>query len=359
MGQLDKPFDMIKRAFHIVRRTPALWWLAMLYAFAGGKAVLDLNFGSGINYRSHRVERWSTWHGFNGFLQQNWLAILLLGASLFLLLALIFTIINLVSDVALLEASDIVLREQPLSSFWTSLRNSWNRKAWNLFLVQLIIGIPLVLLVSLLIGLPVLFIVLRVTSGRHFAPPGVGAIVFLVLAGLVALLLFILFMILLSIIVGLWTGFAKRFVVLANTGPLAAVRQGWNLMWEAWRSILNVWLLALAAAIGWNIVELFILGLLVVLVGTTAGLVTFLGGQGFHFFGNLWLGLLLGIPLIGLPALYLRALYLAFDAVLWTDVFHHLVMPVGPTAPHEPEEESTPSSLPEPVKGDYLPPRYV
>ncbi len=355
MEQLEKPFDMIKRAFHIVRRTPALWWLAMLYAVAGGKAVLDLNFGSGFNYRAHRTNHWAKLPDVNSFLQQNWIAILLLGGSLILLLSIIFLVVNLLSDVALLNASNQVLQEQTLPSFWQSLQKSWNRKMWHLFLAQLIIDVPLFLLIALLIGLPILSIVLIVTSGRHFATPGAGAIIFLVIAGIIALLLFILFMIVLAIVVGLWSGFTKRFVVLSETKPMAAVCQGWNLMWSKWRSILNVWLLALAAAIGWDIATLLVLGLLVVLIGSTAGLITFLSGQGFHFFGNIWLGLLLGVPFIGLPALYLRSLYLAFDAVLWTDVFQQLIAPPWIETPNEPE----PEFAPEPVKGDYLPPRYV
>ncbi len=359
----DKPFDLLQRAAKIVWRTPSLWILGFIFALAGGSGVINLNFGTGFNYRaresSFETYRQPIYH-IDRLVKANLPTIVLLAVIVALGIATVIVVINVVTTVALYRASDVSLREEPLPSWWPLLKGGWSHSAWHVFLADLIVWTLLFFIVLITVVIPILLLFLLLGGA-----PGVGmlfhhphiAIAGLIIVGFVGILLLVVFILLLSAIVSLWKGLALRYIVLEEIGPVEALGRGWHLMWGEWRSIIGVWLLALAAAIGWKIIQVLTVGILAIIVGVTVGLVLLLSGQGFHFFGfhswnSIVLLVALVVPLVILPALFLRGLYLAFDAVLWTDVFRRLTWPEW--------LQETPSAPDvEPVKGDYLPPRYV
>lgn len=233
-------FGILKRAYEITLKHKYLWILGLL---AGG--------GGGINWTFYNFQGDSDWANkyfnsstFNGTsAAQFWLTywgLLVVVASLIILVALIFTIVSVVSRGAILE-SVRAIADGEKNNFYLGFRFGWH-KFWRVFALGLLIG----LLVILSLVVLVLPIVLFVLAKIYVLAVIYGIPVFL------ACLVFWLYL-------GIMGQYILRGAVLGGHGSWEAIISSWDFFKKHWKDILVIYLILLAVGIGVGIGMLLVL----------------------------------------------------------------------------------------------------
>ena len=140
-------------------------------------------------------------------------------------------------------------------------RVGWSNTAWRLFLINLIVHLPIILLliVLLMVGVGIYF---AVTSGNgNFA-----AVSMVSLIGLAFLSIFVV--VILTVILNLLRHFFWRICVLEGASVGESIRQGFELVRENWKNVGLMWLVMVGLGIIWAIASiiLFIITIPVLIV---------------------------------------------------------------------------------------------
>jgi hypothetical protein len=201
-----------------------------------------------------------------------------------------------------------------------------------LFLINLVISLPVILLVVLGLGIGVGVYFLIVADNPLFSVPGVIAMI-----GLVFLLIFL--GVVLGVLLQLLRDFFWRACALEQVGVGEALRRGWSMARRNWKSVGLMWLVMIAVRIGWSIalVIAFVLSLPLLLVTGIVGLVVgglpalLVGGLSSLFLGGPlpWMiGAIIGLPLFLVvafaPIIYFRGLELVYNSTVWTLTYREL-----------------------------------
>ncbi len=235
-----------------------------------------------------------------------------------LVLGVVMTILRYIAQVAVIR----MVNDYEDTGEKMSVRQGWragkSRSAWQLFLIDLAVGIPVTVgfLVLLLIALLPLFL-----WGKGEASGIVGTVASV---GLIFLLVF--FTIVLVTALELLKQFFRRVCVLEHTGVRASIRQGYAMAKQNWKSIGIMWLITVGINLGWAaiIVPISILVFLVALA--------LAGGIGVIAYGllNLMLagivaqivagvlGILLLICILGAGLGILGNFYEIYMSTVWT-----------------------------------------
>jgi hypothetical protein len=222
-------FDQLKRAAQLFRRTRALWWLGILAALFGQN-----EFGVSVNY-SQRMPATSVGRPgapfddmldnplVAGFLA-NPLPYLLGFAAILLLWWLVAALVGWLAQGALIHVAAQAGQGAP-ATLGAGLRQSWQRLG-TLFLIQLVLSIPTIVLVGLALALfvPLIPAILRADESAlaTMAPRMVGTILCLVPLFLLNALV--------GIALRLINIFAARACVLEQLTARDSLRKGWQVL---------------------------------------------------------------------------------------------------------------------------------
>ncbi len=178
------------------------------------------------------------------------------------------TFVRYVSETAILRMVDDYEQTGTRVGFKQGWKLGWSRRAFRMWVIDLIISLPAILFVLLIIGVGVLFF-FSVESGSNGLAFG-GTV-----AAIGCAFLFIFAFIILMIFLGLLRQFFVREAALEDAGVGESFSRGWAMFKRNWKSAALMWLVMLGIGIGFGIgvMLLFFLLIPVYLITGLAGLI--------------------------------------------------------------------------------------
>jgi hypothetical protein len=242
-----------------------------------------------------------------------------------LLLGVLFRIANYVSKVALIRMVDDYEATGEKVPWRQGFRLGWSRSAWNLFLIDLVVYLPLVLVVIALFGCAALPLVGSYLSGNE-----PGAVNFVAMIGSVFLIIFLLLII--TLLLSLVMELIRRECVLHEIGAIESIRRGVQLLRCQFKDVFLMWLILL----GVNIV--FIIAMIPVIlvllgIGALSG-----GGVGLLVYNMMSLpssqvtailtavgvGLAIFFVILVIPLTFIGGLRETYISTTWTLTYREL-----------------------------------
>jgi len=240
-------------------------------------------------------------------------------ACVFLILIVVFTVIRYVSETALIRLVDDHEETGEKRSLGRGIQMGWSRSAFRLFLIDLLIGLPLVIGFILLFLLALAPLLLWATGSE-----AAGAIGTLVTIGLI--FFFILLAIVVAVVITLLMRFFHRACVIEELGVIESIKRGFHLVRAHLGDVAIMWLIMVGVGIALALAMIIAVILLVLIAIVLAGVPAFLAGglASLAFEGPLpWIvGAVVSIPIFMLvlivPTLFLGGLIEVFKSSVWT-----------------------------------------
>jgi hypothetical protein len=305
---------ILRRSFELVRRYRVLWILGILLALTagggGGNPTATLsNGGTTLAPTSEQV---------------GVIVTLLCGfAILVFVLVILAIVVRYVVQAGLFRAVEQIEDVDRAPSFREAWRLGWNWRAFRLFLIDLVIGIPAVLAgfaLFLLALSPLLLLLIDSTAVRVLAG--------ILTAGLV--LLAILVVIVAAVALSLLMEFFRRAAVLDDQGVFDAIRQGAVMVRRRFGDVAVMWALMFGIGLAYGFL-VFLAVLVLSGVGLAIG-----GGLGWLIYQLTdlpLLAVLVGGPIaaiiIFVPLLLVGGLYEAFRSSTWTLTYREVRAPIA------------------------------
>jgi hypothetical protein len=346
---------ILKRAWQIVWNYKVLWIFGILLALtAGGGAG---NSGSSYRYsvpngyngnngNNPSFQPGPEWERFSSWFEQNvtplfqnpeahistfiWIGVI------FLLVVLVFsvlgTFVRYVSESAVLRMVDDYEETGTKVGFKQGWKLGWTRRAFRMWLIDLIIGLPAFLLVAVIVGLGVLFFVSMVRGDSSLAAAGS-------ITAIGCFFLFFFVFVILMVFLSLLRQFFVRAAALEETRVGDSFRRGWAMFKRNWKSALLMWLVMLGIGIGFGVASMILIILFIpvylvllipaVIVAAVPGGITF--GIASIFASPIVAGIiavLVALPFFMLvilaPLTLVGGLYQIFESSIWTLTFREM-----------------------------------
>lgn len=268
-----------------------------------------------------------------------WIGVAVL--SFVLLIGILQAIVRYVSETAIMRMVDEYEQSGVKVGFRQGWRLGWNRRAFRLWLIDLIVVLPVVLAVALFIGGSIVLLIAAINRWPNEAP----ALVIVAFTGWIFLFMFVVMLI--GVFIDLLRQFFSRMAALEGMSTLASLRNGWQMVGRHWKDALLVGLIMLGIRIGFSIfgfIAFFLLIPLYLLLLLPAALIAAIPGALAFGIASLfttaplnWLiGILLALPVfftvLFAPLFFLSALYLVYESNVWTLTYRELKL-LETTAP--------------------------
>lgn len=350
---------ILKRAWHILWNYKVLWIFGILLAFTASRGG-GSNSGSAYQFSgndSNNWDNWNTWFDPNSQPAQEWSKMTTwfnqevvplfvhpdrnittwiwigVGFVLFLLvLGVIFAFIRYTSETAVLRMVDEYEQTGTKVGFKQGWKLGWSRRAFRVWVIDLLISLPFILFVFLLGGLG-LVVYFAIQNGGE--PAVAGSII----AGIGCAFLFIFFFALLAVVVGLLRQFFVRSAALEDTSIGESFRRGWTLFKRNWKSASLMWLIVLGIGICFGIGVMILFFLLVpvyivllipsAIVAAVPGLLAF-GITSIFASGPLsWIiGALVALPffftMLFAPLVLISGWFTIYESSVWTLAYREM-----------------------------------
>lgn len=249
-----------------------------------------------------------------------------------LVVGVITALIRYPSEAAVIRMVDEFEQSETKLGFKQGWKLGWTRRAFRIWVVDLILGLPALLYLALMLTFGVIIFLGYSEGSSSFSIAATITIV-----GLFFLLT--LAFILLMVFLGLLRHFFIRFAALEETGVIESLRQGWAFFKKNWKSAALMWLIMLGIGLGFGIASLFLFLLLIpvylillvpaLLAAAVPGLLVF----GLASLFTSWpLALIVGV-IIALPVfftVFFAPLFLIggwfqiFDSSVWTLAYREM-----------------------------------
>jgi hypothetical protein len=244
-----------------------------------------------------------------------------------IILGIAFAIARYVSQNALILMVDDHEETGERRTVGKGFRMGWSRPAWRFFLIDLVIGIPVAVVVILLFAIAAAPLLLWITEVNALGILGTVATVGL---GLIAILVTIV----IAVVVGLLSKFARRAAALEDLGVFEAIRRGFDVLKADLGTVGMMWLIMVGVGIAQAIVTVpaalvsvaagaLFGGLFLLLGRVIAGLFT-TGAVSWIF------GAIVAVPVFLLtliaPLGFLGGLFETFKSTVWTLSYRELTL---------------------------------
>lgn len=329
--------NFLKRAWHILWTYPALWVFGFLLALTGrsggtsgggqGSMKFDDNGPNFNNLPNSEFLRQIEEYIRNMSLRFETLQIMdvipwiILGGLVIMAMLVIFTILR---NLALTANYKMINHYEVTSekvSWKQGFRLGWSKKIWQLFLIDLVVGLPVAGFVVILFGCAGIPLLLGISGNTA------GTVVGIV-AGIGLLLFAILIMVVISVFIGVWLKLAKRVCVLDEKGVMESLGSGWRMMRGFWKDVIVLWLIMVGIQIGFGLVMIpvvLIILLISGLVGGGIGIVVWLFSQG--AIAAIVTGFIIFLVVIILPSTFVSGLGETYYETVWTLFFRATKLP--------------------------------
>ncbi len=357
---------ILKRAWHILWNYRVLWIFGILLALTTGGG--GGNGGSGYQFNGNNQNRGSApdfsqagpiLRDLGNWFNQNIASLfehpneyiatfVWIGIALLLLILIVSTIaafIRYTSEAAVIRTVDEYEQSDAKVGFRQGWKLGWTRRAFRMWVIDLIISLPVVLFIALVISIGVVFYLSASGTSRS-----VAAISIITAIGCFFLLMF--FFIILMVFLGLLRQFFVRFAALEEASVGESFRRGWAFFKHNWKSAALMWLIMLGIAIGFGIAGLILFFLFIpvylillipaLLVAAIPGLIA-LGLTSIFFSGPpAWIvGLLIALPFFFLilfsPLFLVSGWYKIFESSVWTLTYREMKVMNGNSTAKAPE----------------------
>lgn len=332
--------EILKQAFRITWRYRPLWLFGFLLALCGGGGG---GGGGNFNFPSGGGE------GDFGNLPNmpeidpNLIIAVVVGfICLILLLAIVGVVVQQVTRTALIGMVRQI-KDSEAVTVRDGWRFGWSNRAWRIFLLSLLIGIPATILTIGLILLafsPLLLLFLDNTA---------STVLSVILTVFACIFVFIL-LIIVGVIIAPIQELAWRRIALDQRGVIEGLREAVTLIRQRLKDVVVIWLLMFGVGLVWGIGSLIVV-LPVALIaaallgGIPAGLVYLLSQSG-------WGAAIAGVPLALLALIVVSSaangLYLIYQSAVWTLAYLELEKPVA-SSPMPDNLPDTQSLTPDPL----------
>ncbi len=345
------PIKILKRAWTILWAYRALWIFGIILALTTASGA-GSNPGSspsrsnpnsnGFNFPQNGQP---IGQSFNQWIQQGlqsltppfnnlnfWIGIGITLLVIILILVIVSAFFRFISETALIRMVDQYEQTGEKASIRQGFRFGWSRTAWRLFLINLLVSLPNIVVVLFMLGAGLL-VFLTFSSGN----PALSIASVVAVIGVFFLLIFVL--IILDALLNLLRHFFWRVCALEGTGVIESIRRGFSLVKRNWKDAGLMWLTMIGLGLGWIIVSIIALIILipVFIVFGLVGLVV-AGIPAAAVFGltSLFLSApvtwiiaaLVGLPIlilvISLPAVGLNGMKEVYRSTVWTLTYREL-----------------------------------
>ena len=300
--------DLIKRAWQITWRYKVLWIFGILLALASGGG----GSGGGGSSSGGGTGVVPPMPGLPNINPGLAVAFSALCCCLLLILVVAMTILRYVARTALYRGVDQIEAAGAAPTWREGFRLGWSNRAFRLWLLDLAVWIPFVVIAFVLLALgatPLLLLIIDNPVAR-----GIGVATTVGLELLIAGLLFIAVLVLLAL-----SQFWSREIAIADRNLGEALVTGYRLVRARLKDVGVMWLLMAAIGLGFGLVMLpifFVVFMLALAVG---------GGLGFTLYrltdSVLWAAFV-GLPpfllIMLVPLMLIQGVYLVFESSTWT-----------------------------------------
>lgn len=286
------PIKILRRAWYILWNYRVLWIFGLIFALATAGSFGG-NGNNGIRYQSDENNQQPTPQSIQEFFRNlnremeklfnqgipeidisgemltTFLWVIGVFIVLMLVAGIIVAIARYVSETAVIRMVDEYENTGTKMTVRQGFRIGWSRAAWRLFLINLIVHLPLILMFILFFIVGLIMLSIIGNSNITLNPVSVAAMV-----GLVFFVIFIV--IILSILLNLLRHFFWRVSVLEDVGVGESLQRGFAMVRENWKSVGLMWLVMIGFGIAWAIVSIiaFIITIpLVIVTGIIAAFV--------------------------------------------------------------------------------------
>jgi hypothetical protein len=264
----------------------------------------------------------------------TWISMAIALLCLALFLAVVARMFNYVSRTALVHMVDQYELSGVKVSWRQGFRLGWSRAAWHLFLIDLVIYLPLVIIGLVMILGPALPLIATGIINRE---PTMVGVIFTIGFAFVGIFLLII----LALIASIFIKIIQRECILGDKGVIDSIRDGWELVLENFVDVFLMWLIILGINIGFFFVIIPLVLLLVgvgLLIGSGAGLLSYaiLAAASANLtaiIAGIVVGLSLFILVIAVPITFFDGLRETFLGSIWTLAYREL-------SPAVPQDES-------------------
>ena len=300
--------DLIQRAWKITWRYKVLWIFGILLALASGGG----GSGGGGSSSGGGSGAVPPMPGLQHLDPGLIFAFSALCCCLLLILVIALTIVRYVARTALYRGVDQIEAAGTAPTWREGFRLGWSNRAFRLWLLDLIVWIPFVLVAFVVLGLgatPLLLLIIDNPVARGIGIAGTIGLEILIIG-----LLFVAVLILLAL-----SQFWSREIAIADRNLGEALVTGYRLVRGRLKDVGVMWLLMAAIGLGFGLVMLpifFVVFMLALAVG---------GGLGYALFrltdSVLWAAFV-GLPpfllIMLVPLMLIQGIYLVFESSTWT-----------------------------------------
>lgn len=334
--------DLLKQAWQITWRYRALWLFGFFLALCSGGSGGAGNFNpptGGFDNGDFGGDLPNLPEIDPGLI----VGLIVAGLCLFLVLFVLGIIIPIIARTALIGMVEQIQTTQVVTvkDGW---RWGWSGRAWRLFLVSLIIGLPLFIITLFLLLLALSPLLLLLLEETVLMVIGIALTIF-------AIIMVILLLLIITAVIGPIQELAWRQAVLDQQGPIVSLRESVALIRRRLKDVVIIWLLMFGIGLGWGFVSLIVV-LPVALIaaalvgGIPAGLVYLMTNSGL---GAAIAGVPMGLLALILVSAAAQALYMVYQSTVWT--LTYLNLRSTPEAVVEPPPASPPAEPPSPPSG--------
>lgn len=319
-------FRIIKRAWHITWNYRVLWIFGFLLALTtGGRG----GGGSGSGYRmdENDIRRWFPGGEFNlpGLTQTFQdligavLSLIILLACLGIIFSILFTIARYVSETSLFRMINQHEEDETKYTVKEGFRLGWSRSAFNLFLMDLIVGLAGFIVFVLL------FLIAAIPLLSWLVDNDVIRTIGTVASASFALLVIFL-AILTGIVISLVMQFARRVCVLENRGIIESLQDGFNMVRTRLADSVIMGLILFGIGLAFGILMIPVVILLVLLASILGGLpgllAYWIASQALEGIAPYVIGTVIFLPIfllvVIIPSSIIGGIYETFKSSVWT-----------------------------------------
>ncbi len=334
---------ILKRAAQITWQNKALWLFGILLAFFGGGS----RSGGGGNF--------GNWQGSssNGTFSNssNWnfptidtgmiIAIVVVLLIFFFALMLLGIIVRSVTRASLIGMVEKIEDNIPVS-IKDGWRIGWSGKAWRIFGVNIVIGVPM-FIISMGTLLIVIAPMLLLFTDDSLLP-------FAIILVILFLLGWIIFMMLLTAVISPVTELSWRVAVLSEEGVWGSIKHSLSLIRHAIKDVALMLLILFGVGIAWGVFNFVFVLILLALGILTGGIPALIG---YFLTQEPMVAMLAGLPVflavLIIPLTFVGGVFLVFHSTVWTLFYRELrAVKVTDTptleAPSSPAETETEAS---------------
>jgi len=346
---------ILKRAWTILWHYPALWVFGFFLAFLGGSSGRSGTPGGGFNYSFNNNDspgwngfpqnqdgNWSQWlEKINRYMDMHFGAInertiltwAIIAVAVIFFLVVVATILRYVALTAHIRMVNHLEESGEKVSWRKGFKWGWSTSAFRLWLMDLLVTLPTVLVFMILFGCAAIPVLLGLAAGETTTAAGVIATI-----GMGLVVLFLAFVV--GLAISLWLKIAQRVCVIDGLGVIDSLKTGWKTGRKSLKDILIMWLILIGVQIAFGLV---MIPIFIILIGLS---VAVLGGIGLLVYslaavepvGLIIAGIVFLIFILGLPITLIQGLGESYYESVWTLVYRETKTPVSMIveAPAEP-----------------------